>query len=600
MKSTGKTTISVKKKASSREEKQSFLRKYRLALLVLVPFAVYLNVVTLQYTCLDDTTFILDNREYNQNASNLFTSFERGLFQPADKSQYDYYRPLFLVDMIVEYHIFGENATGYHVTNLLFHILSVVLLFLFFKKIKLDETTSLILALLFAVHPALSQAVAWIPGRNDMMLMIFLLAGMLFTIDFAQLRRWQDFVLQMLFFLLALFTKETAIIIPILAFFLLTRVFRIPWKQLYPLGIGWAMAIFFWFFMESTVKQSGNKLPFREMLESGMSRMPAFLQYLGKIFLPVNLSVHPQIDEISIIWGLLSVGMIIALLIFSKSYFKPLTILGIGWFLLFLLPVLAVPRTFNDLVYEHRLYIPMVGILLLLSQTFLFSGKLKGIYRDVLFGTIILLFGAMSFSRVGYFKNPLAYWNRAVVETPQNAYSKMMTATWVKDDALQEKLFREAYAIDSTMKDINLYLGKVSFKNKNYADAERHLKKELAISKVKIPDNYFFLGQIAYEQKDYKNARKFMSEGLRISGNNNPSAYFLIAQACFFENLLDSAAINLLKVIELDPADSQANNNLVLLYMQLGQKDKAVAQIQRMKANGVKTSPELLKMVGTE
>lgn len=249
-------------------------------------------------------------------------------------------------------------------------------------------------------------------------------------------------------------------------------------------------------------------------------------------------------------------------------------------------------------MYEHRLYIPITGILLLLSRTFLFTGKVKERYRFIFFGIIILIFGTMSFIRVSYFKSPLAYWSRAVAETPRNAYSKMMMATWMTDDAGQEKLFREAYDLDSTMKNINLYLGKVAFKNKNYDESERFLKNEMSLYIVTVPDNYFLLGQIAFLKKDYSSVKKYMSEGLKISGNNNTEAYFLIAQACFFENRPDSAVINLRKVIELDPLNSKAYNNMVMLYMQLGEKDSAFALVQKMRMNGIKTSPELLKKVG--
>ncbi len=588
----------MKKKAPSRQEPPSFFKKYRLALLVLVPFVVYVNVISLDYTCIDDAIFIIDNKAYNQDASNIAASFERGLFQPADKTQYDYYRPLFLVDMIVEYHLFGDKAMGYHITNLLFHILSVVLLFLFLRRIKLGESTSLLLALLFAVHPAISHAVAWIPGRNDMMLMIFLLSGMIFTIRYAASAKWFDYGLQLLFFLLALFTKETAVIIPLLAFFILIKVLKTPRKPLILLFAGWFGAIGCWFFMESTVKQSGNKFPVEEMLESGASRMPAFVQYLGKIFLPFNLSVHPQIDEISLVWGLLSLAALIALVVYSRSYFKPLTILGFAWFILFLLPVLAVPKTFNDLMYEHRLYIPIIGILLVLSQTLLFSDKFKEQTRFILFGMLVVIMGTASFFRAGYFESPLVYWSRAVVESQGNAYSKMMMATWVTDEAMQEKLFREAYAIDSNMKDINLYLGKVAFKNNRYEEAERHLKKELTITPVHSPDQYFILGKISFEQKKYSQARDYTLNGLDMCGNTNADAYFLIAQSWFMENNLDSAAFNLQKVIDLDPGNTQAINNIVLVYVQLGRKDEARALIQKMRDKGQKIPQGLIDMVG--
>ena len=587
----------IKKGVPARKGKPGLYRKYMILLLVLVPAAVYFNVFTLQYTCIDDTKFIVDNGIYNQDASNILKSFQRGLFNPADHSLYDYYRPVFLVDIIVEYHLFGSDPMGYHLASLLFHILSVLLLYVFFLKLKLKDTTSLVLALLFAVHPALSQTVAWIPGRNDLLLTIFLLASMIFAFNYAAKKKWVDYVLQLFFFFVAIFTKETAVIIPVLVTFILVFAMKKSWKSLLPLGIGWFTAIFFWFFMVSAVKESGNNIPVSEMVRSGISRIPAFPQYLGKIFFPVNLSVRPQIEETSLLWGGLAVMVIIGLLYYSRSALKPLTILGISWFLLFLLPVLAVPKIFNDQVYEHRLYVPVIGILLLLSQTFLFSEKFNDRYRFILFGMIIACFGMVSFSRVGYFKSPLAYWSRAVAESPRNAYSKQMMGTWVKDGAEQEKIMREARALDSTLQDINLNLGKIAFRNKRYDEAERLLKNELACTSAIVPDNFFLLGDIAFQKEDFGAAKKYLAEGLKISGNANSPALQLLARAYFSEKNFDSAAITLRKVVDLDPMNEAAYNNLVNVYLSLGQKDSVLVLVGKMKQKGLKPAPELLVLL---
>ncbi|MEI7724894.1 MAG: glycosyltransferase family 39 protein [Bacteroidota bacterium] len=598
MKPAEKKPVDRNKKIQPQRGIQHLFWKYRLMLLVLVTFTVYIRVVTLQYIGIDDAKFIIDNKAYNQDITNIFHSFERGVFQPADKTAYDYYRPLFLVDMILEFHLFGETAWGYHLTNLLFHILSVILLYLFFKKIKLDDTTSLILSLLFAVHPSISQAVAWVPGRNDLMLMVFLLGCMIFSIDFAISRKWYLFVLQMAFFLLAVFTKETAIVIPVLAFFILFSVLKIPLKAIISMGISWIMGILFWFGMESFVKQSGNRLPVDEMIGSGLSRFPALLQYLGKAIFPVNLSVHPQINEISIVWGLIALTGIGILVVYSGSYRKPITMIGGAWFLLFLLPVLAVPKVFSDLVYEHRLYVPLVGILLVLSQTVLFTSVIKNSYRYIFFGIIILVFGVMSFNRIGYFKNPLSYWSQAVAESPKNAYSMQMMGTWVKDDAEQEKILRQAYAIDPTLKDINLNLGKVAYKKKSLDEAEKFLKSELALPGEKDPENYYLLGQIAFEKKDYSHVKEYLETGLKISGKGDADIYSQLAKVFFLENSLDSAVINLKKVVELDPTSSSPHNNLIIIYMKLGKKELAVAEIQKMKLLGLTVPPELIKLAG--
>jgi protein O-mannosyl-transferase len=587
----------VKKNIPPQRGIQYFVWKYRMMLLVLIPLAVYVRVGTLQYVGIDDAKFILNNKEFNQDISNICKSFERGVFQPADKNAYDYYRPLFLVAMIVEYHLFGETPAGYHLTNLVFHILSVILLFLFFIKLNLEGITSLVLSLLFAVHPAISQAVAWIPGQNDLILMIFLLACMIFSIDFASTRKWYFYVFQMVFFLLAIFTKETAIIIPLLAFFILTSVLKTPWKPAISLVTGWVMVILFWFFMESFVKQSGNRFPVDEMIGSGLSRFPAIVQYLGKVIFPVNLSVHPQINEISLVWGLLAIAGLGVLVISSRSYHKPLTIIGVAWFLLFLLPVLVVPKTFSDLVYEHRLYVPLVGILLLLSQSIESAGKLKDHFRFMVYGVIILVFSAMSFIRVGYFYDPLSYWSRAAAESPHDAYSRHMMGTWIKNDAEQEKILLQAYALDPAMQDINLNLGKVAYKHNRPDEAEKFLKQELALPTAKDPETYFLLGQIAFQKKNYSMVKGYLEEGLRISGKGDAEIYSQLAKVYFIEKSFDSAIINLGKVIELEPMDMSSHSNLVIIYMKLGKKELAEAELQKMKLKGLTAPPELIRLV---
>jgi len=83
--------------------RKSFPQVFRILLLIIIPLAVYLKVVYFGYTGIDDSQFIGGAKDYNQHLSNISASFHRGLFQPEDKSYYDYYRPVFLVDLILEY-----------------------------------------------------------------------------------------------------------------------------------------------------------------------------------------------------------------------------------------------------------------------------------------------------------------------------------------------------------------------------------------------------------------------------------------------------------------------------------------------------------------
>jgi hypothetical protein len=525
--------------------------------LVIITCLLYCRTLHLGFTRLDDSIFIVENEQYNKGFDNLGTSFQRGLFHPTEDV---YYRPLFLVDFIIESKIFGTKPAGYHFTNLLFHLLSVVLLYTFLRRLKLSSLNAFLLAMIFAVHPVLSQAVAWIPGRNDMLLMIFFLSGMIITIDYMKNPGPGLYIIQACLFLLALFTKETAVIIPLIMAGVLLFCFRVPWKKILPVVAGWVVAVLIWFLVRASATLSHRDDLFSDMMHSAWGRLPAIIQYLGKIFFPVNLTVFPVIDGITLVWGTIATVLFIALIVVSKSYKNPLTWIGLFWFLAFLLPVLIVPKSLNDQVFEHRLYIPLVGILLMLGPTLPLSDRWPENRRLTVFGLIGIIFAVTSFIRTGYYSDPLTFWTKAVEGSPRSCYARMMLGTKVDSPAKRERLFLEAWVLDSTQKNLNYYLGKVMADKKAFDSSAFFLRKE--IGRTQNPDVFFMLAQLAYMKQHY-----------------------------------DTTAAYLEKVIEMDPLHPQANPNLVLVYLQMNQKEKAKMLLEGMRRKGMPIPADLETMV---
>ena len=295
------------------------------------------------------------------------------------------------------------------------------------------------------------------------------------------------------------------------------------------------------------------------MLRAGLERLGVILQYLGKIFFPVNLSVFPMAEDITLVWGIVALAGLIALIVWSKSWTKPLTWLGLAWFLIFLVPVLIVPKSLNDQVFEHRLYIPIIGILMMLSQAFPFTGNVNPKLKFGIVGAIALLFSIQSIVRSGYFNDPVTFWTHAVEGSPHSAYAKALLGTKIDDPAIREKWFREARAIDPELKNLNYYLGKVLYDQNAIDSADFYLRKEVVHNQI-------------------------------------PDAWFLLARIAFMREQFDSAAVYLEKVIELNPNDSQANHNLALLYFQHGKPEKSKKIIADMQARGMEVG-DLLQMV---
>lgn len=471
-----------------------------------------------------------------------------------------YYRPVFLVDFIIESKLFGTKPAGYHFTNLLFHLISVVLLYYFLRRAAIPAPDSFLLSLVFAVHPVLTQAVAWIPGRNDMLLMIFFLSGFILFLRYLEKQDFVSLIFQCFLLLVALFTKETAIIIPVIMAGFVLFYQRVNWKKLIIPAISWLFVFGIYYSIRSKATLANNWIAPAEMISSGIERLGVIIQYLGKIFFPVNLTVFPEYEDITMLWGYAALVFLIGLIIYSKSYKKPLTYIGLFWFLVFLLPVLLVPKSLNDQVFEHRLYLPIVGILMILSQCFPFLGMLEERRKFMLTGAIIVLFSAVSIYRTSYFKDPITFWTAAVDGSPHSAYANTLLGTKVEDSVRREQLFRTAYKLNPDLKNLSYYLGKVLIERKQFDSAEFYFRKEL----VK---------------------------------NDLPDAWFLLAQIMFEKSKFDSAAFCLEKVITLDPLHPQANHNLVMLYYQHGEKEKARKTLEAMQNKGLEAGTDLINMV---
>ncbi len=565
--------------------------------LILLPLLVYVKIIFFDFTALDDQFFVVDHASFNANPANIFAVFNRGLFVPENDI---YYRPVFLIDMILENQLFGVKPWGYHLFSLIFHIISVCLLFVFLKRCKIPETPSLLLALLFSIHPVLTQTVAWIPGRNDLILMIFFLSTLIFTIDYFQKSKIHLFFAQFLTFLLALLTKETAVMIPVIAFLLLRFVFSVKISKMWPLFASWILALFIWYALRASSGPSYQGMLFREMVESGIYRIPAILQYLGKIFFPFNLSAVPQFEDITWVWGALALVTLVALVAISKSFKKPLVIIGVLWYFLCLLPVLLVPKQLNDQLYEHRLYLPFIGILLVLSQTLLFTEKWAPKNTLAVAAGILLIFMTYSFIRLECYRDRQTFWDTAVSDSPTSAFAKLNQGIQSKDSTLRQKYIRQAYAINSQEMLVNYWMGIMADRNKKIDSAIYYYTKELAFSS--FPDLYFNLSRCFFELKKLDSAAKYLSKGIELEPDRKAAVnvladvYFKLAESAWQRSKFDSATHYLRQVTQFDPGNQQANHNLAMVYFQTQQRAKALLVIESMKMAGIPVSQDLVNL----
>lgn len=126
------------------------------------------------------------------------------------------YQPLSVLSLAIDKQLFGDNSSGYHVTNLLLHLLNIVLAFFFFHFLTRKKYLPLLVALLFAIHPMHVEAVGWIAARSSMLFTVFYLASLVFYLRYLEKQKWIKLVLVFLWFSLACFAKSMAVTLPLI------------------------------------------------------------------------------------------------------------------------------------------------------------------------------------------------------------------------------------------------------------------------------------------------------------------------------------------------------------------------------------------------
>jgi len=402
---------------------KDFFSNKRLQLIVInvFVFLMYARTISYEYIGLDDTTLIESNYKFIKNLNNIPEAFKHHVMyvnKNFDKEK-DYYRPMLTLSFMLDANIAGNTKPRwYHFANLLYHLTACLLLFTLLNKLKVNSIAAFLLTLLFAVHPVVDQAVAWIPGRNDILLGIFVLSSFIYLLNYLETKNNKDLVWHSVFFGCALFTKENGIVLPVLFLFYLKFISKEDFKALWhKFGIGYAAFILPWFFLRKmALAGSITDNGMHAALSNLLNNAPFMLQYIGKAILPFNLSVMCMIEDVNYLQVIVAIVLIAAMIFFSKNKRGSFIIFGITWFVIFLAPSFSA-RLVEGL--EHRLYVPIIGFIILAAET----DWMKNLTKDnkklwIVPAGYILVLLFITNSRLEIFKNQFNF-NLSAMQTSQ-------------------------------------------------------------------------------------------------------------------------------------------------------------------------------------
>ena len=335
------------------------------ALVALVSLLAYVNAVPNAFTNWDDRALALaEPASRSLDGASISRMFQA----PVGKA----YLPLRTLSYAVDHAIWGERASGYHLTNVLLHGANGVLVLALACRLCASMRAGLLCALLFALHPVQTESVAWVAGRRDVLSALFYLAATVWYLR--AMRRSQRGLAAGVLLLLACLSKGTSVVFPAMAL-----VLELVWtpaperhhRRLARQALVWAVAVAM-IGIHIGVGQSKDVIqpPHGGTALSNLTTMAkAFARYVAATAWPVHLSAkHHFPPTLAVAWLLAPVAFILWMVEMLARPGSRRAGLCLAWFAVGLVPVSGIVFPLSHPYAERYLYVPIIGLLALAAR----------------------------------------------------------------------------------------------------------------------------------------------------------------------------------------------------------------------------------------
>jgi tetratricopeptide (TPR) repeat protein len=559
----------------------------------------------------DDISQILNN-PFVKKLGNLPLAFTSRAWAYASEdvvlSLGSYYRPFVDALFTFNYWLFGESPAGWHMVNVLIHAAVTLLIFVALKSLTNRPWLAGAAACLFAVHPAHTEAVAWISGVPDLLMALFLLPAFYFYLRYRERNRKYLMAASLAFYLLALLSKEAALALP----FIIAYCEIFYFKDLAPFGQrakgGLVVAGLYmvptavYFLMRHDVLGAfvDVSAPHYPLLASAATAPLAFAKYLKLMIIPAGYSYQhytvlvEKATSVAFIAPVALIALLAAAAWFTKS--RDLKFAA-AWFVITLAPAFEAMRHFEPeyLVQERYLYLPSAGFCLAVAlgvEWLATRGRVARLGRAAALasaGALLLVWGIFCVKQNGAWKDTLATNRQAVAADPNSAAAHAALARAYFDAGKPREAEVEARTSldlgpNSAIPYLNLsYFARAAGKldkSIEYLEEATSAVAEGPMTRQSLATVHLNLGLLYAQRKDFDRAEENLLKSIELSPR--PAAWHYTGLFYFDRKRFEDARVMFERVANHLPRwFAPVHIRLGQTYEGLNQPDSARAQYEK-------------------
>ncbi len=537
----------------------------------------------------------------------------------------DSYRPVRNASYAIDFFVWGLHPFGFHLTNVLIHAGSTVLVFFLVRRLTVKPSIAFIAALIFAVHPIQTDSVSYVSGRRDVLFAFFYLAAFHAYLSYRASRSRKAFAIFLGLWVLSLMSKEMAVSLPLVIFIWnfcdqwvegggswLPRASRATgrafgkdkWLYTFLIVASLGFGVYAIFVLRASGRAGGSGMEYwgGSLYATLLTVIRVHAWYLKQLVYPTPIAQYFGAFDIStslLEWRVVVSFIVVAgMLVGGAALLNKNRLMAFAIFSYFaaLLPVSQIiPH--HELLADHYLYLPIVSFGLLVAlfvNVVAQRGRQPGQIVYGLTGVFIFVLAGMTVNRNRDWKDELSVWEanyRSVPNSPRASYN-LGGLYMARNPERAEALLKESISSDPTFEAAYLALAKLYVSRKRIPEAEQMIDEGLGLIGTRTGSFVLrnpsllrsqfttTLAAARWEEGDHETAEQLLRNAVALYPSNL-SPYDALANLYHNQDRLKEEEV-LRQAVNANPSAFEARARLAALEIEGKRYDEALATLREM------------------